>query len=461
MDLQSAVVVVDPFSTGDALARHLVSHHDLPLVVVLSSMRDEPMAWREQEKRELDIAGAVAIIQDAPGCRDATLSALVALPFRVVDVLVGAESGVELCDELCAALSLRGNDVAGTAVRIDKYEQHEALRCAGLAACTQSLATSEADVEAFLAAWHGGGDPLAAFAPIVVKPVDGSGSAGITKCDSPAAVRAAFRALLGTTNMLGRSCRSVLLQEHLPGVEYTVDTVSCGGAHKCVAIWRQDRRAMGAASPFMYIGQALLSVEEEPHLPALVEYAFGALDALGMRYGAACCEIKHEGRGRGHVLVEVNCRLDGGGGAWVALVEATGMGYTQVSALADMYFAPQAYAAIPPMPTIRSGARRGSVSTIRSPVGGVVARVREEVFDRIRALPSFLSMNLANFPRAGERIARTVDMMTYYGCCDLCHTDAALLRQDYDILQLIMDSPAEALVEIEAADQGTAHSPSF
>lgn len=92
---------------------------------------------------------------------------------------------------------------------------------------------------------------------------------------------------------------------------------------------------------------------------------------------------------------------------------------------------------------------RGHTLTIRSPVGGVVKRVRDEVFKRVRALPSFLSMNLVGFPAAGETILETVDMMTYYGCIDLVHADAGVLQRDCDVLRAIMDTAEEALVEVE------------
>ena len=467
-----ALLLVDPFSTGDTLARHILSR-GVPLIIVLSSMRDTAMAWREDEKCALAAdgglqQGCVATLQhggeggeggESIAC---TVAALAALPFTVADVLVGAESGVVLADALATALGLRGNGAQTTRVRTSKYEQHEALRRAGLAACAQGLVASEAELDALLSSSLL--PPPTVAAPLVVKSVDGSGQQGVHKCCSATEVREAFRAVHGATNMLGRRCDAVMVQECLPGAEFTVDTVSSEGAHKCVALWRQERRATSPASPFTYIGQSLLSIDsaadgaaggeqEAPglQLSALVEYVFAALDAIGVRFGACCAEVKYGGPAaaqRGPVLVEVNCRLDGGGGAWVPLVEATGLGYTQVSALTDSYLDAGAYAAIPTVPTLPGG-MRGHTLTIRSPVGGVVKRVRDEVFERIRALPSFLSMNLVGFPAAGETILETVDMMTYYGCIDLVHADAGVLQRDCDVLRAIMNTAEEALVEVE------------
>ena len=88
-------------------------------------------------------------------------------------------------------------------------------------------------------------DPGASFRA-VVKPVDGAASEGVHICSSPAEVRSAFAELQGSTNVLGLENTQVLLQEYLKGEEFVVDTVSRSGVHKCVAIWKYDKR--------MYIG---------------------------------------------------------------------------------------------------------------------------------------------------------------------------------------------------------------
>lgn len=87
----------------------------------------------------------------------------------------------------------------------------------------------------------------------VVKPVEGAGSDGVFICNSPDEVRSAYGSLEGTKNVLGLTNYSVLLQEYLKGDEYVVDTVSRSGVHKCVAIWKYDKR-MFNGSPVVYFG---------------------------------------------------------------------------------------------------------------------------------------------------------------------------------------------------------------
>ena len=52
--------------------------------------------------------------------------------------------------------------------------------------------------------------------------------------------------------------------------EYVVDTVSRSGVHKCVAIWKYDKRLFNK-SPVVYYGMRLMPVEAEPELRAMVE----------------------------------------------------------------------------------------------------------------------------------------------------------------------------------------------
>ena len=62
-------------------------------------------------------------------------------------------------------------------------------------------------------------------------------------------MRDCFNALQGTQNGLGLMNTEVLLQEYLSGDEYVVDTVSRNGVHKCVAIWKYDKRRFNVRPP--------------------------------------------------------------------------------------------------------------------------------------------------------------------------------------------------------------------
>ena len=48
-----------------------------------------------------------------------------------------------------------------------------------------------------------------------------------------------------------------------------VDTVSRDGVHKCVAIWKYDKRVYNNA-PVVYFGMQLLPIDAEPELAEMV-----------------------------------------------------------------------------------------------------------------------------------------------------------------------------------------------
>jgi len=205
----------------------------------------------------------------------------------------------------------------------------------------------------------------------VVKPNDSAGSDGVSICNSREEVVEAFERLHGATNTLGLENRSVLLQEYLRGDEYVVDTVSRDCKHKCVAIWKYDKRVFYGA-PVVYYEMRLMTLgtKGEPFLQAMVDYIFGVLDVLGIKKGAVQSEIKVENeKPRGPVLIEANCRLHGGDGSW-APVSQKCLGYSDVSALIDAYMEPSTFARLPSSRSAKLGF--GAWLTMRSPVGALL-----------------------------------------------------------------------------------------
>ena len=264
----AAVVVVDPISTGAILARRA---HDLGFAVVRvwSDVVPEELRNFVDPRASFEYAATIQHTTDnVPG----TVSLLRDLELHIRDVMVGCETGVLLGDALCEGLGVRGNGTAKSALRRNKFLQTEALRLAGINACGQRLADSAADVEDFIREREESVDESRPF-EAVVKPVEGAGSDGVTVCHSADEVRRAFASLEGTKNVLGLMNYSVLLQEYLRGDEYVIDTVSRSGVHKCVAIWKYDKR-MCNGSPLVYFGLTLMHIDSEPGLRSMVEYTF-------------------------------------------------------------------------------------------------------------------------------------------------------------------------------------------
>ena len=422
-----AVCIVDPVSTGAALARYLADRGH-PVVRVFSDMCPEAIRNHVKVGFEVDW---LATIQHESGQLAATVARI--KEHSCMEVFVGCESGVNLYDELTAALAVRGNPSQHVAARRNKFQQAELVRSAGLDAPRQQLAVSMDDVDAFLATFEDGGvEPFKA----VCKPVEGAGSDGVSICNAPDEVRAAFAAFEGTKNVLGLDNYEVLLQEFLHGTEYVVDTVSRDGVHKVVAIWRYDKRDYHG-SPVVYHGMRLLNVEANAELHgAMVEYTKRVLDALQIRNGAMHSEVM--ATPRGPVLVEVNCRLHGGEGIWLPIASKC-LGYTQVDAYYHSHYDADRFASLPPTP-LHPMREHGAWVTVRSPVSGTVREMNEAGLARVRALPSYFDEYLAPFVTVGGQVVQTVDACTVHGCFNLAHPDRAQLESDYQEAQRVVNA---------------------
>jgi len=416
------IVVVDPVSTGACLAYELAKR-GYRLVKVWSDMCPDVVKAHTKKGTEVEY---FAQVQVGAGGVAAAAAEIAALNVRILDVMVGCESGVLCADSLATALGAAGNGDEKSALRRNKFYQVEAVRAAGLDAPLQVLARNAGDVEAWLE-----GSSFPSPFKAVVKPVEGAGSDGVSICDSPDEVRASYAKLEGSSNVLGLLNSEVLLQEYLRGDEYVVDTVSADGVHKCVAIWKYDKRVANN-SPVVYFGMRLLQIDAEPQLAGMVAYVQAVLDAIGIHVGAMHTEIKLEERGP--VLVEVNARLHGGEGIWLPIAERC-LGYTQVTAMADAYRNRAAFDALPATPRVLRA--HGAWVTIRSASTGVISGLRTAKLDAIRALPSYRDEYVPL--TVGARVVTTVDACTVHGCFNLAHEDAAQLEADYAAAQSLVD----------------------
>ena len=421
------VAIVDPISTGASLAKFL-SDKGYPLVRVFSDTLPDEVKALVAEGLEVD--WRVTIQHEGPGRAAYTAAALRGV--GVTEVIVGSEPGVSLQAELSSAFGDSPVPVDKIELRRNKYLQSEAVRDAGFDAVHQTLAHTREDVEEFIGTVERSG--AAAF-KAVVKPVEGAGSDGVSICNSAEEVRAAFGRLEGTKNILGLENYAVLCQEFLAGDEYVVDSVSRGGVHKVVALWRYDKRDY-YGSPVVYHGMQLLNVESDPTLlSAMVDYVTSVLNALGVTDGAMHTEVMNTPRGP--VLVEVNCRLHGGEGIWLPIAQAC-LHYTQVSALHDAHFAPNDFAALPATPLCPM-LQHGAWVTIRSPSDGTVTAIHHERLEQIRGLRSFLGEYFAPCISAGSRVRQTVDATTVHGCFNLAHEERAVLEADYAVAQQLIN----------------------
>lgn len=186
----------------------------------------------------------------------------------------------------------------------------------------------------------------------------------------------------------------------------------------------------------------MIECDDEPQMQEIADYTEKVLTAVGFQNGAIHGEIMYT-EDRGPVLVELNCRLHGGNGAWVRPAHMC-MGYDQLSVFMDAYLngGKSLFAMIPGRPE-KALAYCHQVK-MRSFVSGTLRRVIPEQWARILALPSYVEHTFGVLP--GEQVLKTVDMPSVPGEITLIHKDKAMLAHDYGLLNEIL---REGIFEVE------------
>jgi biotin carboxylase len=339
--------------------------------------------------------------------------------YRPVAVVAGSEIGVELADALSEALGLATNGTALSAARRDKYTMIETVRAAGLRAARQLRVTSETQ----LRAWHrrlGG--------RAVVKPARSAASEGVHFCDTPDDSAAAYRKVIGQTNILSERNDSVVAQEFLPGAEYIVNTVSRDGRHHICDIWRTFRVDVNGV-PDLMAGFHIVPREGDVQ-ERLVSYACRVLDAVGIRYGPAHIEIKTTPDGP--CLVEIGARIGGMDNSYLTELAT---GESQVDWTVDAYTDPGRFDA---RHREGYGVRRQVATVVMlSPHEGTLASYPR--LGEVKRLESLHDIRM--LVRPGEPVRPTVDDTTQPMIVNLAHPVEGVVMRDAATLRYL-DGPA-------------------
>ena len=410
----SAAVIVDAYSTGAKLAPRFAAA-GLPVVHVQSSPRMPDFYLRGF--RAEDFVEVVVHDDDL----DATLAQLA--PHDPAFVVVGSEPGVPLADALSERLGLPSNGAALSAARRDKHAMAGALRAAGLRA-VEELKTGDA-AEAI--AWAAGRDEW----PVVVKPLDSAGTDGVSLCEDPAAIEAAFAELLGRPNALQGANRELLVQELLSGTQLFFNSISWDGVHHISEIWQDNKRRI--AGNLVYDYEELLP-RHGTKQDQVAPYVEQVLDALDIRFGPAHTEVMLTASGP--VLVESGARMHGS--VRDDVIDRCTPSHPAVTAEAYLDPASVARRATSPY-ELREAAY--CVMLISQHEGRIISA---DGLQEIERLPSFAGSIAMLEP--GQQLQRTVDLFTCPGMLYLVGTDRERLHADYERLRQL---EAEGLFELE------------
>lgn len=335
------------------------------------------------------------------GNLDQTLSAVQRR--RPTHLIAGFESGVELAEWLAQRLDLPTNDAHLRAARRDKFLMSEAARAHGVRTplqyqsrhIDQLLEWTRATLD-----W-----------PVIVKPPKSVASDHVQCCRTIDQVRDAAESILDRVNLLGLRNKAVIVQEFLEGVEYAVDTVSCGGQHRLTAIW-QYHRPVGSREFVSYDAMQLVPYQGRRQ-EALWSCVADVLPAVGIRFGPAHCELMWVNNGP--VLIEIGARMSAGNNAVLSRICG---GICQLDETVRAILAPHEFIGPNDQPP-RLEQHAANVFLV-PPQRGILVGTRH--LDRLQSLPTLHSLSVATQP--GEMLKHVAGRVT------LVHPDPLAIERD-------------------------------
>ncbi|MDO4272812.1 MAG: pyridoxal-phosphate dependent enzyme [Eubacteriales bacterium] len=138
--------------------------------------------------------------------------------------------------------------------------------------------------------------------PVIVKPTDRSGSRAITKVECPEELKAAVHHAIAQSFE-----KKAIVEEYIPGEEYSVETITFEGRHTCLAITKKFTTGEPHYIEVGHLQPAPLTDELEEKVKDIV---FKALDALEVRYGAGHSELRIDRKGNVRII-EIGSRMGG------------------------------------------------------------------------------------------------------------------------------------------------------
>lgn len=212
---------------------------------------------------------------------------------EVAGITSSSEYFIATAAALAARFGLPGPDAACVRAARDKARQREVLAAGGLPSPGFRVVGSA--VDAVLAAREIG-------FPVVVKPVDGSGSVGVRACARAVEVGKHAASLLSQA-LTRREERRVLVESLVEGEEFSVEVFS----GRVVGI---TRKHLGSPPFFVEAGHDYPAAVPAEVARALTGTVERATELLGLGWGPLHWELRM--RGGEAFVIEVNPRLAGG-----------------------------------------------------------------------------------------------------------------------------------------------------
>jgi len=225
--------------------------------------------------------------------------------------------------------------------------------------------------------------------PVVLKPVDGTGSRGVVRIDGPHQAEGAWQraqGLRGRTDLAMAKFYPVdrfIVEEYIDGPEYSAETFSFDGNHVIVSF--TDKLTDGVVE----VGHAQPAALSQQDEAVLEDYIVRYLQAMGLRDGVSHVEVKLSARGpriiEGHDRVAGDRVMDLVQAVYGIDLEkyAVGWPFRQVPALSE-----------------RPTANGGAATRFLTAEPGVVTAI--DGVEEVRGYPGVLDLDVK--VRVGDRV---------------------------------------------------------
>lgn len=397
------VVIVHPVSSGIELAPAFKAR-GIPAIAV--TLKHQDGSGFGSEIRTSDF---IEMIPEQPDIEK------IIKKFDPLAIIPGAEGSISLAEHLTSILTPQfSNDPKKSRHRLHKALMQEALKEAGVPALKSLHTASESEAENWIK------ENDLADSPLIVKPPASAGSDKVFHIPVKGDWRKAFNRILTEPSQITNQCsETVIIQEQAVGTEFAVGTVSANGRHYLAHLIKYNKTSVGERKT-VFDHVEFVPYDKEI-LGELFDYTQKALDALGIRWGAAHTEIMFTNKGPR--LIESGARMCGGPVVGFAR-EASGS--SQADRLVEVYVdgdvLTKEYAFRKTVvPVFLKATRQGTVSNV-------------EVFDGVSQLPTLLNKYL--WVKNGDTVDQTEDYLTSIGIIALSG-DRKAIFSDYEKIRYL------------------------
>ncbi len=205
---------------------------------------------------------------------------------------IGSDLAIITVNYLAEKLNLIGNSMKSTLKSTNKYEMRKALDFGGVSIPRYKeyvLGQSDASL-------------LELDYPVIVKPVDRSGSRGVEKVSKSKYLKKALEEACKQSFM-----NRAIIEEFIEGEEFSCESISYRGKHHILAI---TKKYTTEAPHFIEIGHIEPSGIEKKYGLLIQKEIFKGLDSLGIENGASHSEFKITQEGN-IKIIEIGSRMGG------------------------------------------------------------------------------------------------------------------------------------------------------